>query len=62
MTDFSFDLVQKNPIFRFFGTFNRPKTSKPALRKIATLFFGPLAALFILGIIKIIHYCMAGYL
>jgi len=40
MTDFSFDLVQKNPIFRFFGTFNRPKTSKPALRKIATLFFG----------------------
>jgi hypothetical protein len=39
--DFSFDLVQKNPIFRFFGTFNRPKTLKPVPQKIATLFFGP---------------------
>ena len=38
--DFYFDLVQKNPIFRFFGTFNRPKTLKPVPQKIATLFFG----------------------
>ena len=40
MNVISFDLVQKNPIFRFFGTFNRPKTPKPVPQKIATLFFG----------------------
>ena len=39
MNVISFDLVQKNPIFRFFGTFNRPKTPKPVPQKIATLFF-----------------------
>ena len=40
MTTFSFDLAPKIPIFRFFGTFNRPKTLKPVPQKIATLFFG----------------------
>jgi len=45
MNVISFDLVQKNPIFRFFGTFNRPKTPKPVPQKIATLFFGESTAL-----------------
>ena len=40
MNVISFDLVQKNPIFRFFGTFNRPKTPKLVPQKLATLFFG----------------------
>ncbi|MBU1107476.1 MAG: hypothetical protein KKB51_12470, partial [Candidatus Riflebacteria bacterium] len=40
LTKISFDLVHENQFFRFFGTFNRPKTTKPAPQKIATLFFG----------------------
>jgi hypothetical protein len=40
MTDFSFDLVPKIPIFKIFGTLNRPKTPKSAPPKIAALFLG----------------------
>jgi hypothetical protein len=40
MNDISFELFQQNPLFRFFGTINNPKTPKPVPQKIATLFFG----------------------